>query len=214
MVSGEYRRLIMLKSELIELIKDMDDSADIDEVVSPQYLNIDNIKNISETNKDIKSWLDSEKDKHSSKATKTAIENFKKKDMQKLIDAKVLELTGDNETPEQKRIKELELKFAEQEKATKKAQMVSKFKDVLNEKRIPSNMIDFLLSDDEDVTNANISLFEESMVSYINNKVNERVGGTKDPQPRDREHKKYTMEDLSKMTPEEINANWDLIQGR
>lgn len=204
----------MLKSELIELIKDMDDSADIDEVVSPQYLNIDNIKNISETNKDIKSWLDSEKDKHSSKATKTAIENFKKKDMQKLIDAKVLELTGDNETPEQKRIKELELKFAEQEKATKKAQMVSKFKDVLNEKRIPSNMIDFLLSDDEDVTNANISLFEESMVSYINNKVNERVGGTKDPQPRDREHKKYTMEDLSKMTPEEINANWDLIQGR
>lgn len=204
----------MLKSELIELIKDMDDSADIDEVVSPQYLNIDNIKNISETNKDIKSWLDSEKDKHSSKATKTAIENFKKKDMQKLIDAKVLELTGDNETPEQKRIKELELKFAEQEKATKKAQMVSKFKDVLNEKRIPSNMIDFLLSEDEDVTNANISLFEESMVSYINNKVNERVGGTKDPQPRDREKKKYTMEDLSKMTPEEINANWDSIQGR
>ena len=73
----------MLKSELIELIKDMDDSADIDEVVSPQYLNLDNIKNISENNKDIKSWLDSEKDKHSSKATKTAIENFKKKDMQK-----------------------------------------------------------------------------------------------------------------------------------
>ena len=31
----------MLKSELIELIKDMDDSADVDNVVSPKFLNLD-----------------------------------------------------------------------------------------------------------------------------------------------------------------------------
>ena len=61
----------MLKSELIELIKDMDDSTDIDEVVSPKYLNLENIKTKSKDDKDIKSWLDSEKDKHSSKALET-----------------------------------------------------------------------------------------------------------------------------------------------
>lgn len=164
----------MLKSELLDLLKDIQDDTDIDEIVSQNYLNLDNFKKKLEE-AEFKSFMDSEKDKHSAKAIATALDNFKKKDMQKLIDAEVLKRTGDNETPEQKRIRELEEQFANLQKEKAKSEMISKYKDVLTEKHIPTNLIDFLLGEDDDLTNANINLFENSMKEYIDNKVNDRI---------------------------------------
>lgn len=189
----------MLKSELLEILKDIDDSADIDEVVSGNYLSLDNFKaKLNEP--DFKSFMDSEKDKHSSKAIATALENFKAKDMKKLIDAEVLKRTGDNETPEQKQIRELKEQFETLQKEKKHAEMVSKYKDVLNEKRIPSQLVDFLLADDEDITNANIDLFENSMKSFIDAKVEERMKDTSYTPPRDKgDNKKLSNEELKSM---------------
>lgn len=189
----------MLKSELLEMLKDIDDSADIDEVVSGNYLSLDNFKaKLNEP--DFKSFIDSEKDKHSSKAIATALENFKTKDMKKLIDAEVLKRTGDNETPEQKRIRELEQQFETLQKEKKHAEMVSKYKDVLNEKKIPSQLVDFLLSDDDQVTNANIDLFENSMKVFIDAKVEERMKDTSYTPPRDKgDTKAITKEEFLKM---------------
>lgn len=164
----------MLKSELLDLLKDIQDDTDIDEIVSQNYLNLDNFKKKLEE-AEFKSFMDSEKDKHSAKAIATALDNFKKKDMQKLIDAEVLKRTGDNETPEQKKIRELEEQFANLQKEKAKSEMISKYKDVLTEKHIPTNLIDFLLGEDDDLTNANINLFENSMKEYIDNKVNDRI---------------------------------------
>lgn len=164
----------MLKSELLDLLKDIQDDTDIDEIVSQNYLNLDNFKKKLEE-AEFKSFMDSEKDKHSAKAIATALDNFKKKDMQKLIDAEVLKKTGDNETPEQKKIRELEEQFANLQKEKAKSEMISKYKDVLTEKHIPTNLIDFLLGEDDDLTNANIDLFENSMKEYIDNKVNDRI---------------------------------------
>lgn len=164
----------MLKSELLDLLKDIQDDTDIDEIVSQNYLNLDNFKKKLEE-AEFKSFMDSEKDKHSTKAIATALDNFKKKDMQKLIDAEVLKRTGDNETPEQKKIRELEEQFANLQKEKAKSEMISKYKDVLTEKHIPTNLIDFLLGEDDDLTNANIDLFENSMKEYIDNKVNDRI---------------------------------------
>lgn len=164
----------MLKSELLELLKDVQDNTDIDDIVSESYLSLDNFKSKLEES-EFKSFMDSEKDKHSAKAIATALENFKKKDMQKLIDAEVLKRTGDNESPEQKQIRELKEQFANLQKEKAKSEMISKYKDVLTEKHIPTNLIDFLLGDDDDLTNANIDLFENSMKEYIDNKVNDRI---------------------------------------
>lgn len=164
----------MLKSELLELLKDVQDDADIDDIVSESYLSLDNFKSKLEES-EFKSFMDSEKDKHSAKAIATALENFKKKDMQKLIDAEVLKRTGDNESPEQKQIRELKEQFANLQKEKARSEMISKYKDVLTEKHIPTNLIDFLLGDDDDLTNSNIDLFENSMKEYVDNKVNERI---------------------------------------
>ncbi|WP_434794681.1 hypothetical protein TPDSL_17950 [Terrisporobacter petrolearius] len=201
----------MLKSELLELVKDIDDNTDIDEVVSKNYLTLDNFKSKLDES-EFKSFLDSQKDKHSSKAIATALENFKTKDMQKLIDAEVLKRTGDNETPEQKQIRELQQQFEALQKEKTHAEMVSKYKDVLNEKKIPSQLVDFLLADDEDITNANIDLFENSMKTFVDSKVEERMKDTSYTPPENKgDVGKLTMEDLKNMTPDEINKNWERI---
>jgi len=189
----------MLKSELLELVKDIDDSTDIDEVVSKSYLTLDNFKSKLDES-EFKSFLDSQKDKHSSKAIATALENFKTKDMQKLIDAEVLKRTGDNETPEQKQIRELQQQFEALQKEKTHAEMVSKYKDVLNEKKIPSQLVDFLLADDEDITNANIDLFENSMKTFIDSKVEERMKDTSYTPPENKgDTKAITKEEFLKM---------------
>lgn len=149
----------MKKSQILELLNSVEEDIEISEL------------------KDVKSWLDSEKDKHSQKAIKTALDNFKKNDMQKLIDAELLK-KNPTKTPEQLKIEELESKFAAIEKEKNRAEMTAKFKDTLVEKNIPSKMIDFLLADDEEITNANISLFEESMKSYVDKQVENRVSNT------------------------------------
>lgn len=189
----------MLKSELLELVKDMDDNTDVDEVVSKSYLTLDNFKSKLDES-EFKSFMDSEKDKHSSKAIATALENFKTKDMQKLIDAEVLKRTGDNETPEQKQIRELQQQFEALQKEKTHAEMVSKYKDVLNEKKIPSQLVDFLLADDEDITNANIDLFENSMKAFVDAKVEERMKDTSYTPPENKgDTKAITKEEFLKM---------------
>ncbi len=165
----------MKKSELLDLLKDIDDDADIDEVISESYLNLDNFKNKIENDKEFKSFMDSEKDKHTTKAIATALDNFKKKDMQKLIDAEILKRTGENETPEQKEIRELKEQFANLQKEKELTEMKNKYKDVLTEKHIPTNLIDFLLGDDDDLTSANIEIFENAMKEYIDTKVEDRI---------------------------------------
>lgn len=189
----------MLKSELLELVKDMDDNTDVDEVVSKSYLTLDNFKSKLDES-EFKSFMDSEKDKHSSKAIATALENFKTKDMQKLIDAEVLKRTGDNETLEQKQIHELQQQFEALQKEKTHAEMVSKYKDVLNEKKIPSQLVDFLLADDEDITNANIDLFENSMKAFVDAKVEERMKDTSYTPPENKgDTKAITKEEFLKM---------------
>ena len=168
--------IIMKKSELLKLVEGIETDIDLVEI------------------KEFKSWLDSEKDKHSSKAINTALDNFKKNDMQKLIDAELLK-RNPSKTPEQLKIEELANKIAEMEKAKAKAEMTAKFKDTLVEKNIPSKMIDFLLADSEDVTNANISLFEESMKSYIDKQVENRISDTSYTPPTNNTVKN-TYEDL------------------
>lgn len=167
----------MKKSQILELLNSTEGDIEISEI------------------KEIKSWLDSEKDKHSSKAINTALENFKSNDMKKLIEAEILK-RNPSKTPEQLKIEELQAKFDEMEKAKAKAEMVSKFKDTLTEKNIPSKMIDFLLADDEEVTNANISIFEETMKAYIDKKVEDRVSDTSYTPPKDGVNKTMSKQEF------------------
>lgn len=163
----------MLKSELLALINEADDNADIDEIIlsngfAKPITDVEGLNKLLESDKSLQGLFD--------KKVTTGIENFKKNGMQKLIEAEVLKRTGKNETPEQKEIRELKERLDKADKEKAKAEMISKYKDVLAEKKIPSNMIDFLLAQDDETTGANIELFENSMKQYIETGIKAKLG--------------------------------------
>ena len=163
----------MLKSELLALINEADDNADIDEIIlsngfAKPITDVEGLNKLLESDKSLQGLFD--------KKVTTGIENFKKNGMQKLIEAEVLKRTGKNETPEQKEIRELKERLDKADKEKAKAEMINKYKDVLTEKKIPSNMIDFLLAQDDETTGANIELFENSMKQYIENGIKAKLG--------------------------------------
>ena len=163
----------MLKSELLALINEADDNADIDEIIlsngfAKPITDVEGLNKLLESDKSLQGLFD--------KKVTTGIENFKKNGMQKIIEAEVLKRTGKNETPEQKEIRELKERLDKADKEKAKAEMVSKYKDVLTEKKIPSNMIDFLLAEDDETTGANIELFETSMKQYIETGIKAKLG--------------------------------------
>ena len=163
----------MLKSELLALINEADDNADIDEIIlsngfAKPITDVEGLNKLLESDKSLQGLFD--------KKVTTGIENFKKNGMQKIIEAEVLKRTGKNETPEQKEIRELKERLDKADKEKTKAEMISKYKDVLTEKKIPSNMIDFLLAEDDETTGANNELFENSMKQYIETGIKAKLG--------------------------------------
>ena len=165
----------MKKNELLALLNEIEDDAEIDEIIlgngfAKPITDVDGLNSLLSGNKELQGLFD--------KKVTAGIETFKKGGMQKLIEAEVLKRTGKNETPEQKEIRELKerLDKADQERA--KAEMVAKYKDVFNEKKIPSTMLDFLLGEDEETTGANIELFENSMKQYIEAGIKVKLGAS------------------------------------
>ena len=182
----------MLKSELMNLINDIEDDKEIDEIILnngfAKPLDINGFNELLASNKDIQGLVDS-------KVTK-GIETFKTNTMPKLIEAEVLKRSGAAETPEQKAIRELQEKLENMEKEKSRAEMVAKFKDTLVEKNIPGKLIDFVLGDDEDSTSANITLFEDTMKSYINNQVQNKLNGGYKPPKQEETATAKTYESL------------------
>ena len=199
----------MKKKDLLELLNDIDEDGNIDEILQEtdlykSSLTLDNFKQKVATDKEFKSFLDSEKDKHADKVLKT----FKANNLEKLIDAEVLKRTGKNETPEQKAIRELQEQLANMGKEKEKAERIAKYKDVLAEKKIPSNLTSFILGEDDEVTEANINIFEDAMKTYVESKVKERLKDSKYTPPKSGE-KKITRDEFNKLTLVEKQKLYD-----
>lgn len=190
----------MLKSELLALVNDIDENADIDEIIlgngfAKPITDVEGLNKLLESDKSLQGLFD--------KKVTTGIENFKKNGMQKLIEAEVLKRTGKNETPEQKEIRELKERLDKADKEKAKAEMISKYKDVLAEKKIPSNMIDFLLAQDDETTEANIELFENSMKQYIETGIKAKLGDSEYTPPVGGGQIGITKEQFNKMSYKE-----------
>ena len=199
----------MKKKDLLELLVDIEEDGIVDEILQgtdlyKSRLSLDSFKDLVATDKEFKSFLDSEKDKHADKVLKT----FKANNLEKLIEAEVLKRTGKNETPEQKAIRELQEQLANMGKEKEKAERIAKYKDVLVKKKIPSQLSDFILGEDDDVTDANINIFEDAMKTYVENKVKERLKDSKYTPPKSGE-KKITRDEFNKLTLVEKQKLYD-----
>lgn len=85
--------------------------------------------------------------------------------------------------------------------------------ELLKENELPLEAKDFLIGKDEESTKANIKAFKKMFLSALEQAVTERFKQTgKSHIESTGKVGRYTQEDLARMTPEEINANWEKIQ--
>lgn len=193
----------MNKKELLKLIESIDDEGSVDEVLSgsdfaksllQSGLTLNAFKEkINEP--EFKSYLDSVKDKHFDKA----LETWKSNNLQTIINDEVLKATGKKKTPEQLKIEELEKNFNEQKAKAEKAEKIAKYKDVLAEKKIPGEMIDYFLTDDDETTNTRIDNFATYVEGMVSSSVKEKIANGSYTPPGENGAGDLTVDDLAKM---------------
>ncbi|AAO36102.1 DUF4355 domain-containing protein [Clostridium tetani] len=198
----------MLKKDLLELIKDIDDNESIDEILkgtdfAKSMLSIDNFKNLVATNKDFKGFLDSEKDKHYGKA----LETWKQNNLEKIINE---EIRKRNPARDEKDIalEELQRKI----EAMEEEKQYEKLKNIAlkqaTEKKLPTEIVDYFIGKDEEVTLNNLNKFEDVFNKQLETVVQERLKGSSYTPPKNNGNNIDTYDNLLKnadnMTPEQI----------
>ncbi len=193
----------MKKTEITELLKDIADDADIDETIKASTLadlfkkdlTLDEVKNFVESSDDGKKYLQTYGDKRVTDGIKT----WKDKNLQTLINDEVLKATGKKKTPEQIKIEELEKQFNEQKAKAERAETVAKYKDVLAEKKIPMEMIDYFLTDNDETTSTRIDNFSTYVNDMVKNGVKEQISDGNYTPPGENGAGDLTVDDIAKM---------------
>lgn len=131
----------------------------------------------------VKSDLDSEKDKHHN----TALETWKSNNLQGLIDDAVKK-ANPTETPEQKRIRELEEKIANNEKKEKLTALKEKALEHVSNNGLPmkfaTKYINRFLEDDENLTATALDELKSDLDAIVAEQVDAKFrenGGTPPP---------------------------------
>ncbi len=192
----------MKKSDLLKLLEKIKDEEDINELFKGTDIETTfkveptlDVFKTKLTEKEFKSFMDSEKDTHANKA----LETWKTNNLQTIINDEVLKATGKKKTPEQLKIEELEKQFNEQKLKAEKAETVAKYKDVLAEKKIPMEMIEYFLTDNEETTNTRIDNFSTYVNEMVNTSVKEKIASGSYTPPGDNGAGDMTADDLAKM---------------
>ncbi|MFL0251402.1 DUF4355 domain-containing protein [Clostridium neuense] len=154
----------MKKSELTKLIETLSDDADIDETISKSdlgkalvnsSLTLDAFKSKLESDPTFKSFMDSEKDKHSTKS----LETWKTNNLQKEIDAEIKKRYPEAD-PKDTKLAEMEKKLEQMQKDAARKELTNKALKVAQEKKLPTELIDYFVGADEDTTKANLKTLE------------------------------------------------------
>lgn len=192
----------MKKSDALKLLEKLKDEEDINELFKgtdvEETFKVEPTLDVFKTKlteKEFKSFMDSEKDTHANKA----LETWKTNNLQTIINDEVLKATGKKKTPEQLKIEELEKKMLENEARAQKAEKIAKYKDVLAEKKIPMEMIEYFLTDNEETTNTRIDNFSTYVNEMVNSNVKEKIASGSYIPPGDNGAGDMTADDLAKM---------------
>jgi hypothetical protein len=170
-------------------------------------LSVEEVQQMLTENEELKRWFDSEKDRHFSKSLST----WQKNNLQKLIDEEIKKRFPEAD-PKDVKLKELEAKIKQMEQEKLREALKNKALTHATEKKLPVQLIDFLIGQDEESTLQNLAKFEEVWTSNLQTLVDEKLKSN-GVTPKDGDKPKtFTKEQLSSMTPDEINKHWDVIK--
>ncbi|MGX1902424.1 DUF4355 domain-containing protein [Thermolongibacillus altinsuensis] len=171
-------------------------------------LSVEEVQKMLVENEELKRWFDSEKDRHFSKSLST----WQKNNLQKLIDEEIKKRFPEAD-PKDVKLKELEAKIAQMEQEKLRESLKNKALTLATEKKLPIQLIDYFIGQDEESTLQNLAKFEEVWTQNLQALVEEKLK-TSGVNPKDSNVKTqtFTREQIQAMTPEEIDKNWDLIK--
>lgn len=199
----------MLKKELAELLKSAKDDDNIDEMLGKAEpikalinsgLTLDNFKSKLEADPNFKSFMDSEKDKHSKKA----FETWKTNHLQELV-LEEYKKQHPEADPKDTELANMKAEIEQMKKEKLKETLTTKALKLATEKKLPIDLIDFVIGSDEETTKQNLdtlvaifSKHDETLKAQIlkdNTYIPPTGGGADTTQnPWSKEHYNLTMQ--------------------
>ena len=157
-----------IQVEQVEETKAVVDEPKAD-LINKENLTLEELKNIINGNEGFKAWLSSEKDRHFSTSLNTWKENNLSKEVEKEISKRY-----PAETDEQKKLRDLELKLQSMEQESKMKEIKANTMRVINDKKLDSEILDFVLSETEEVTISKIDKLESLIDRLATQRVEEK----------------------------------------
>lgn len=152
-------------------------------------------------------------EKRMKKAVETAVSEAQKK-WESLTDDKLSEAEKlarmTKEQKEQYLQQKKEKEISEREAAVTKKELMAEAKNTLSEKKLPTSLAEVLDYSDADACSKSIEVVEKAFQSAVEAAVEERLKGGKPPKKAPGSAS-FTKEQVSEMTTEEINKNWESI---
>lgn len=152
-------------------------------------------------------------EKRMKKAVETAVSEAQKK-WESLTDDKLSEAEKlarmTKEQKEQYLQQKKEKEISEREAAVTKKELMAEAKNALSEKKLPTSLAEVLDYSDADACSKSIEVVEKAFQSAVEAAVEERLKGGK-PLKKAPGSASFTKEQVSEMTTEEINKNWESI---
>jgi hypothetical protein len=146
-----------------------------------------------------------------SKVTK-GIETWKKNNLKKFVDDEVSKRYPD-ETPEQKRIKELEMEFEKARTEAKREKLLNLAYKEAQQENIPTDFLDRFLGEDEETTLNNIksysNVFKNAVKINVESKFKENgreITKTEGSVLSKPDFSKMSSEEFKKLSPEQIET--------
>ena len=194
----------MLKSELLEKLKDIAEDADVNEAilgmedfaksskVDVTKLTIDDYKNMLANNDIIKAYYQSSFDSAVGKAVTNHDEKFKKEKLPKLLEEEVQKKLNADLTPEQQQIRKLQEKIEKMELEKAKSELLEANRNKLKGQGLDTSLAKYINSDED------ITFFKELIGNSVQAGIKEKLGNSNYKPP-------VSTGDVNSITKEQFN---------
>ena len=204
----------MLKSELLEKLKDVKDDADINETILSMddfaksseidvtKITLDDYKNILASNEAIKGYYQSTLDSSISKAVDNHDKKFMKEKFPKLLEEEIKKRDTSNLTPEQQQLRELQEQLAAMKAEKEQAELLNANIGKLKNNGLDTSLAKYIQGDDD------ITFFKELISNSVQAGIKEKLGNSNYKPPANvGEVNAITKEQFNKMIIEILKEN-------
>ena len=192
----------MLKSELLEKLKDIAEDADINETIQgieglakpfdAANATVEDYKNMLANNPVVKAYYQSSFDSAVSKAVTNHDEKFKREKLPGIIEEAIKAKLSEGLTPEQKQLRELQEQLEQMKLEKAKSELLEANRNKLKGQGLDTNLAKYISSDDD------ITSFKDLISNSVQAGIKEKLGNSNYKPP-------VSAGDVNSITKEQFN---------